>query len=88
MRPLLFPPRVFGANPLLAYILCWLLMPLLDSNFLPATHGPVSVRYASQLFLRPLMDESQASFVFGIGYLLLVFAVLCGLHRKGLFLKL
>lgn len=85
---LFFPLRVFGANPLLAYLVCFLFAPALDANWLPlADHGRVSLRWGSQLLLAGL-DPQAASILFGVAYLTLLFPLLWFAHRRGWFLKL
>jgi predicted acyltransferase len=85
----LFPARVFGANPLLAYLICFLFAPVLDLNWLPtAESGRVSLRSASQIVSRGVLDLSLASFLFGVAYLVVVFFILWFFYRKRWFLKL
>jgi len=85
----LFPVRVFGANPLLAYLIRFLFDPLLDINWIPnAQFGKVSLRWGSQIVSKGIIDLSLASFLFGIAYLIVVFFVLWFFYRKRWFLKL
>jgi len=84
----LLPLRVFGANPLLAYLICFLLAPVLDMNWIPhPVYGHVSLRWGSQLLLAGL-DPQLASVLFGIAYLALLFPILLLAHRRRWFLKL
>jgi predicted acyltransferase len=85
----LFPVRVFGANPLLAYLICFLFAPVLDINWIPsAQFGKVSLRGASQIVSKGIIDLSLASFLFGIAYLVVLFFILWFFYRKRWFLKL
>ena len=85
----LFPVRVFGANPLLAYLICILFAPVLDINWIPsAQFGKVSLRGASQIVSKGIIDLSLASFLFSIAYLVVLFFILWFFHRKRWFLKL
>lgn len=87
-QPLLFPLRVFGANPLLAYLLCFLIAPVLDANLIPhAIHGQVSLRWGSQLLLSAL-DPQLASLLFGVAYLAFLFPILLLAHQHRWFLKI
>ena len=85
----LFPVRVFGANPLLAYLICFLFAPVLDINWIPsAEFGKVSLRGASQIVSKGIIDLSLASFLFSIAYLVVLFFILWFFHRQRWFLKL
>ena len=85
----LFPARVFGANPLLAYLICFLFAPVLDINWIPsAESGKVSLRWASQIVSKGIIDLSLASFLFSIAYLVVLFFILWFFHRKRWLLKL
>ncbi len=77
VRPLFAPARIFGENPLLAYILCFLLEPLA---------GPV--RASSQAWLVQFLEARAASLVIGIAELLVLLAVLLVCHRRRWILKL
>lgn len=87
-QAVLFPAKVYGANAILAYIICFLTPPLLDAAWIGSANGPVSLRYGSQLLLRPYMQDNLASLVFATVYVTLVFFVLWFCYRKGWFLKL
>lgn len=84
---LLFPLKVYGANPLLAYATSFLLAPLLDYSW-HTPGGPASVRSASQAALSGLFDPYAASLSFGLIYLGLQFLVLRACYRRRWILKL
>ena len=85
----LFPVRVFGANPLLAYLIRFLFDPLLDINWIPtAQFGKVSLRWGSQIVAKGIIDLSLASFLFSVTYLVVLFFILWFFYRKRWFLKL
>lgn len=85
---LLFPAKVYGSNPTLAYILLWLSMPLLDFTWLPGSDGAVSLRYGSQLLSRPLAGENGASLLFAGACTTALFLLLLAFYRRRWFLKL
>jgi predicted acyltransferase len=87
VRQLLFPTRIFGENPLLAYVLCWLIGPLLDIAWL-GNEVPVSLRIAGQDWFSRFFEPALASLLFGVCSLLVVFAVLLVCHRKRWILRL
>ena len=85
----LFPVRVFGANPLLAYLIRFLFDPLLDINWIPtAQFGKVSLRWGSQIVSKGIIDLSLASFLLSVAYLVVLFFILWFFYRKRWFLKL
>ena len=87
-RPL-FPVRVYGANPLLAYLIRFLFDPLLDMKWIPnAQFGKVSLRWGSQIISQGIIDPSLASFLFSIAYLIVLFFILWFFYRKRWFLRL
>lgn len=86
-RQLLLPARVFGENPLLAYILCWLIGPLLDLAWL-GDEVTVSLRTAGQAWFSRFVEPAMASLMFGICCLLAIFAVLLVCRRKRWILRL
>ncbi|MFP9098267.1 acyltransferase family protein [Flavobacterium sp. RHBU_24] len=86
--PVFFPAKVYGANPMLAYLLCWLLMPLLDWAWIPTANGFTNIRYGSHAFLRTFTNDRFASFLFSIVYLSLIFGILLICYRKRWILKL
>jgi predicted acyltransferase len=77
VRPALTPARIFGENPLLAYILCFLFAPLVDG-----------IRNPAQTWLQEFFAPNAASLVFGIGCLLVLLAILMVCHRRRWILKL
>jgi predicted acyltransferase len=86
---LLFPVRVYGANPLLAYLIRFLFDPLLDMKWIPnAQFGKVSLRWGSQIISQGIIDPSLASFLFSIAYLIVLFFILWFFYRKRWFLRL
>lgn len=87
-RAIFFPAKVYGANAILAYIVLWLGMPLLDKAWLPGPSEPVSIRYASQLLLRPIMSDNWASLAFAVLYVVFLFFPMWFLYRKRWLLKL
>lgn len=87
VRQALFPARIFGENPLLAYILCWLIGPLLDIAWL-GSEVPVSLRIAGQDWFGRFFEPALASLLFGMCSLLAIFAVLLVCHRRRWILRL
>lgn len=84
---LLFPLKVYGANPLLAYVTSFLLAPLLDySWYFPG--GAASIRSASQAALSGVFDPYAASLSFGLIYLVFQFLILKACYRRRWILKL
>jgi len=77
VRPALTPARIFGENPLLAYILCFLFAPLVDM-----------IRAPGQAQLQQFFPPNAASLLFGIGCLLALLALLIFAHRRRWILKL
>lgn len=86
-QTLLFPLKVYGANPLLAYVTSFLLAPLLDYSW-HAPGGAASIRSASQAALSGLLDPYAASLSFGLIYLVIQFLVLRTCYRRRWILKL
>ncbi len=83
----LFPLQVYGANPLLAYLICFLFSPALDINWAQKP-GFTSLRSAGQAALSRILDPYAASFTFGLIYLVLIFLILWVCYRRRWFLKL
>jgi predicted acyltransferase len=73
----LAPARIFGENPLLAYILTFLLAPLVDM-----------VRAPGQAWLVQFLEPRAASLLFGLVFLLLLLMLLIVCHRRRWILKL
>lgn len=88
IRQALWPARIFGENPLLAYILVFLMAPLLDANFSGSFDSYVSIRTGSQAWLESILDPRLASLTFALLCMALLFAVLLVCHRKRWILKL
>jgi len=86
LRPLLWPARIFGENPLLAYILCWLLGPLLDIGWIGASAA--SIRTTGQDWFGGLLEPRAASLLFALCGILLLFAMLLVAHRRRWILKI
>jgi predicted acyltransferase len=83
----LFPLQVYGANPLLAYLICFLFGPAIDFNW---AHAPAwaSIRSMGNDFYRGWLDPYAASFAFSLTYLLILFAILWICYRRRWILKL
>jgi len=84
-RPL-FPARVFGANPFLAYLLSFAIAPLWDLNWLSPPN--TSLRGFGQASLSRVLEPHLASLVFSLLIVGLIFAVLLVAWRRNWFLKL
>jgi len=87
-RPLFVPARIFGENPLLAYILCFLVAPLIDANLFGSPEAPRSLRGAGQAWFVQFLEPRAASLLFGLCHLAAIFVVLLVCHRKRWILKL
>jgi predicted acyltransferase len=85
---LFWPARIFGENPLLAYILVFLIAPVIDAAWLGDATSPVSLRNAGQAWFDRFASPNAASLLFGVCGLLLLLAVLYVCHRKRWILKL
>ncbi len=83
----LFPLQVYGANPLLAYLICFLFAPVIDINW---AHKPdfASIRTMGQAALCRILDPYAASFTFGLIYLVILFVILWVCYRRRWFLKI
>jgi predicted acyltransferase len=88
IRAVLMPSRIFGENPLLAYIICFLIAPLVDYNWIGSDTAPLSLRNAGQLWFGQWLAPNAASLAFGLCGLAFIFAVLLVCHRKRWILKL
>ena len=84
----LFPLQVYGANPLLAYLICFLFAPVFDINWARESGAFVSLRSAGQAALSQMLDPYAASFTFGLIYLVVIFLILWLCYRRRWFLKL
>ncbi|HEY5807865.1 MAG TPA: DUF5009 domain-containing protein [Povalibacter sp.] len=83
----MLPLQVFGANALLAYIVCNAIAPLLDMNLF-ADPAAASIRQAGFAALGTFLPSAWASFVFSLIVLGLIFAVLLPLYRRRWFIRL
>jgi predicted acyltransferase len=86
VRALFAPARIFGENPLLAYILCFLLAPLIDYQFIGT--APLSLRAAGQAWFSQFMEPRAASLMCGLCGLFVLLLILLVCHRKRWILKL
>lgn len=86
--PFAMPFKVLGANALLAFVLCFLLMPLLDLPWIASAEGPLSIRWGAHKHLAPLLGDRPASFLFALLYIGLLLPVLGLCFRKRWILKL
>ena len=83
----LFPLQVYGANPLLAYLICFLFAPVFDINWAQKPDH-MTLRSAGQGLFSQLLDPYAASFTFGLVYLGVLFLILWVCYRRRWFLKL
>jgi predicted acyltransferase len=88
VRQALWPARIFGENPLLAYILVFLMAPMIDANLFGSTDAPVSIRSGGQSWLSGFLDPRVASLTFALACMALLFAILLVCHRRRWILKL
>jgi predicted acyltransferase len=88
VNPALAPARIFGENPLLAYILCFLIAPLIDYNWIGDATAPLSLRTAGQLWFGQFLEPRAASLAFGLCTLAVLFLILLACHRRRWILKL
>jgi predicted acyltransferase len=86
--PVFWPARIFGENPLLAYILVFLMAPLIDAEWFGSGTAPVSLRNGGQGWLERFMSPDWASLTFGLAGLALLFVILLVCHRRRWILKL
>jgi len=85
---LFWPARIFGENPLLAYILVFLVAPLIDANWLGDAAAPTSLRNSGQAWFDQFTTPNAASLLFALSGLLVLLAILVVCHRKRWILKL
>jgi predicted acyltransferase len=88
VRPALWPARIFGENPLLAYILVFLAAPLIDAQWLGQPAAPTTLRNAGQAWFSTLVEPRAASLLFALCGITVIFLVLLVCHRKRWILKL
>jgi predicted acyltransferase len=88
IRPTLWPARIFGENPLLAYILVFLAVPLLDAQWLGTADAPTTLRNAGQAWFSEIVEPRAASLLFALCGIGVIFLVLLVCHRKRWLLKL
>ena len=88
VRPLFWPARIFGENPLLAYIIVFLMAPLVDAEWFGTDAAPLTLRSGGQAWFEQWMSPNWASLTFGLGGLLLLFVILLLCHRQRWILKL
>jgi predicted acyltransferase len=84
----LSPARIFGENPLLAYVLSFLVAPLIDANVFGTPDATRSLREVGQSGFARYLEPQGASLAFGICGLLAIFLVLVVCHHKRWILKL
>ena len=84
----LTPTRIFGENPLLAYIICFLIAPLIDYNWIGDATSPLSLRNFGQLWFGQFLEPRLASLAFGLCGLVFIFLILLVCRRKRWILKL
>jgi predicted acyltransferase len=88
-EPVAFPSRVFGSNPLLAYILSFALSPLWDLPWISTgAAAPAPIRDFAQASFETVLPPDAASLLFGLLVLLLLFLVNLVCFRRGWLLKL
>jgi predicted acyltransferase len=85
---LFWPARIFGENPLLAYILVFLFAPLVDANWFGDPAAPTSLRNTGQAWFDGFATPNAASLLFGLCGLLVLLGILLVCHRKRWILKL
>ncbi len=88
VRQALVPTRIFGENPLLAYIISFLIAPLIDYNWFGDATVSLTLRSGGQAWFEYFMEPRAASLAFGLCGLLFIFAILVVCHRKRWILKL
>lgn len=84
----LVPVRIFGENPLLAYIICFLIAPFIHYPAFGTDDAPESLMSAGQQWFERFFVPEMASLAFGICGLCFIFAILVVCHRRRWILKL
>lgn len=82
-----YPAIVYGVNPTAAYLICWMVAPLLDLNF-AGEQGYKTIRSVGQATLSNAMPAQAASLTFSLIYLGLMFLILWFMYRRRWFLKI
>jgi len=88
VRRALWPTRIFGENPLLAYVIVFLITPMIDYNWFGDATVSLSLRGLGQAWFEFFVAPNMASLLFGLCGLAAIFAVLVVCHRKRWILKL
>jgi predicted acyltransferase len=84
----LTPARIFGENPLLAYVITWLMMPVIDANWFGTKEAPLSLRDGGQQWLSQFLEPRAASLVFGLSCMAFLLLILLYCHRRRWILKI
>ena len=82
------PVRIFGENPLLAYIINWLIAPLIDANWFGTKEAPLSLRDGGQQWLSQFLEPRAASLTFALLCMAFIFIILMYCHRRRWILKI
>jgi predicted acyltransferase len=88
VRQGLWPARIFGENPLLAYIIVFLIAPIIDANWFGDEKAALSLRGSGQARFEYFVGPNTASLMFGLCVLAVIFAMLVVCHRKRWILKI
>jgi predicted acyltransferase len=88
VRQALWPARIFGENPLLAYIIVFLIAPLIDYDWFGDASAALSLRGFGQAWFEYFAAPNTASLLFGLCGLMFIFAILVVCHHKRWILKL
>jgi predicted acyltransferase len=73
------PVRTLGNNALLAYVLCFLIAPLLDGVWQPLP----PLRNAGQAWLSAWLEPRLASLIFALGVVSLLYLAVRALQARG-----
>jgi predicted acyltransferase len=88
IRQALWPARIFGENPLLAYILVLLVAPFIDAMWFGTETQPRSLRATGQAWFEQWLPPNAASLMFGLCGLAFLLLILIVCHRRRWILKL
>jgi predicted acyltransferase len=88
ISPWVWPTRVFGENPLLAYVLVFLVAPVIDGQWFGSQVSPLSIREGVHSWFEQWLTSPAASLLFGLCGLATVFLMLLICHRRRWILKL